>query len=37
MELKADKSSYLNELDVREPLVGPTLQRSEKLRLENLV
>jgi hypothetical protein len=33
----ADKISVMNELDVRKPLVASISQRSEKLRLYNLV
>jgi hypothetical protein len=34
---KAEKSTYLNELDVRKPLVVSVSQRNEELRLYNLV
>jgi hypothetical protein len=37
LEQKAEKSTYLNELDVRKPLVVSISQRSEELRLYNLV
>jgi hypothetical protein len=33
MEKEAEKSTYLNELDVRKPLVVFLSQRIEKLRL----
>jgi hypothetical protein len=35
--IKAEKSTYLIELDVRKPLVVSVSQRSEELRLYNLV
>jgi hypothetical protein len=35
--IKAVKSAYLHELDVRKPLVVTISQRSEELRLYNLV
>jgi hypothetical protein len=35
--LEAEKSSYLNELDIRKPLVVSVSQRSEERRLFNLV
>jgi hypothetical protein len=35
--IKSGKSTYLNELDVRKPLVVSISQRSEELRLYNLV
>jgi hypothetical protein len=37
MEYKAVKSIYLNALDVKRPLMGPILQRSEEMRLYDLV
>jgi hypothetical protein len=37
VEYEAGKSSYLNELDVRKPLVVSISQSSEELRLYNLV
>jgi electron transfer flavoprotein alpha/beta subunit len=37
LEQEAEKSTYLNELDAREPLVVSISQRSEELRLYNLV
>jgi electron transfer flavoprotein alpha/beta subunit len=37
LEQEAEKSTYLNELDVRKPLVISISQRSEELRLYNLV
>jgi hypothetical protein len=37
MEQKAGKSTYLVELDARKPLVVSISQRSEELRLYNLV
>jgi hypothetical protein len=36
-EIRSSKYTYLNELDVRKPLVVSISQRSEKLRLFNLV
>jgi hypothetical protein len=36
-EIRSWKSAYLNELDVRKPLVVSISQRSEELRLYNLV
>jgi hypothetical protein len=35
--IKAEKSLYLNELDVRKPLVVPISQRSEVMRLYDVV
>ncbi len=37
LEIKAEKRSCLNELDVRKPLVVSISQRSDKLRLYNVV
>jgi hypothetical protein len=37
LEQEAEKSAYLNELDVRKSLVVSISQRSEELRLYNLV
>jgi hypothetical protein len=37
LELKAEKSTYLNEPDARKPLVISISGRSEELRLCNLV
>jgi hypothetical protein len=37
LEQEAEKSTYLNELDVRKPFVASISQRSEELRLYNLV
>jgi hypothetical protein len=37
LEKEAEISTYLNELDVRKPLVVSISQRSEELRLYNLV
>jgi hypothetical protein len=37
LEKEGEKSTYLNELDVRKPLVVSILQRSEELKLYNLV
>ncbi len=37
LEQEAEKSTYLNELDVRKPLVVSISQRIEELRLYNLV
>jgi hypothetical protein len=37
LEIEAKKSTYLNELDFRKPLVESISQRSEELRLYNLV
>jgi hypothetical protein len=36
-ELEAEKSTHLNELDVRNPLVVSISQSNEELRLYNLV
>ncbi len=33
--IRSSKSTYLNELDVRKPLVESISQRSEELRLNN--
>jgi hypothetical protein len=37
LEYEAEKGTHLNELDVRKPLVVSTSQRSEELRIYNLV
>jgi hypothetical protein len=37
LKFEAEKSTYLNELEVRKPLVVFILQRSEELRLINLI
>ncbi len=37
LEYKAEMSTYQNELNVRKPLVVSISQRSEELRLHNLV
>jgi hypothetical protein len=37
LERKAEKNTYVNELGVRKPLVVSISQRSEELRLSNLV
>jgi hypothetical protein len=37
LEEEAEESIYLNELDVRKPLVVSISQRSDELRLYNLV
>jgi hypothetical protein len=37
LEEDAEKITYLNELDVRKPLVVSISQRSGELRLDNLV
>jgi hypothetical protein len=37
MEHEAEKSTYLIELDARKPLMVSISQRSEELRLDNLV
>jgi hypothetical protein len=37
LEVEAEESTYLNELDVKEPLVAYISQRSEELRLYNVV
>jgi hypothetical protein len=37
LEQEAEKSAYLNELDVRKPLVVSILKRSKELRCYNLV
>jgi hypothetical protein len=37
LDYKTEKSTYLNELDVRKPLVVSISQGSEELRLYNLV
>jgi hypothetical protein len=36
LEQEAEKSTYLNELDVKNPLVGSVSQKSEELRLYTL-
>jgi hypothetical protein len=37
LEYEAEKSTNLNELEIRKPLVVSISQRSEELRLYNLV
>jgi hypothetical protein len=37
LKLEAENSTFLNELDVRKPLVVSISQRSEELKLYNLV